>query len=171
MSQGERAPLDPSTAAVLDEIKPYVVAVGAVSLFGTPAEVAVPIVRRLRGRSGVSAGPGLMNLGNGLVALGIAHYFRRRPAQWRRWRRERIPRRAAIAGLLYLTLSPAAAGWKRGVVFPGRSPLWGGFVSPIGLLQISLAVVALHRARRARSAGRREDAQDDSGADHGAGSP
>jgi hypothetical protein len=135
-------------AAALDEIKPYVVTAGVVALFGTPAEIAVPIVRRLRHRSGVSVGPGLTNLVNGIVALGVARYFRRRPAQWQRWKHERIPPWGPIAVLVHLTLAPAAAArWERGVIFRRRSPLWGGLVSPVGLLQIALLVGALFRAR------------------------
>ncbi|WNV74305.1 hypothetical protein [Geodermatophilus sp. DSM 44513] len=109
MTQGGNTPRHPSTADFADEVKPYFGAVGAVALFGTPAEVAVPIVRRLRRQSGVSAAPGLMNLVNGIVALGVAHHFRRRPAEWERWRHKRIPRWAGMSGLIYLTLSPAAA--------------------------------------------------------------
>ena len=67
---GERA-RNPQLAAALEDIKPYALAAGAVSLLGTPAEFGVPIGRRLRGKSGVSIGPGLMNLVNGAVAMGV----------------------------------------------------------------------------------------------------
>jgi hypothetical protein len=136
-------------AAALEEIKPYVLVAGAVALLGTPADVAVPIVRRLRRRSGVQVGPNVMNLINGTVALGVTHYVRQHPAQWQRWQHRPLTRWAWTASLVYLAVSPAAtAGWKRGVVFRGRSPLWGGLPSPIGLIQFALVLVALYRAQR-----------------------
>ncbi len=149
MTNGERTTARSSATAFPDELTPYVGAVAAVALLGTPAEAAVPIVRRLRGRSGVSAAPGLVNLLNGVLALGVVHFSRRRPALRERWRHRHVPRWAMTAGLGYLTLSPAAtAGWQRAVVLPGRSPLWGGCLSPIGLLQVAIGLLALHRLRR-----------------------
>ena len=67
-------------AVALDEIKPYVLTVGAVAALGAPAEVVVPIVRRLRSQSGVSVGPGLVNVANGIVALGVVHYVLSAPS-------------------------------------------------------------------------------------------
>jgi hypothetical protein len=152
-------------AAALDDIKPYAAAAGAVALFGTPAEVAVPIVRRLRRQSGVSMGPGLMNLANGVFAVGVARYFRQRPEQWQRWKHGRIPRWTRLAGLVYLTVSPAvAACWKGGVLFRRRTPLWGGLISPIGLLQITLLFVTLYRARRVQPSDVTRASGDDAGA-------
>jgi hypothetical protein len=151
VTEAEQTPPHP---AVLDDMKPYVGAVGAVALLGVPAEIGVPIVRRSRRQSGVSAAPGLMNLVNGILALAVVRYLRLRPAQWQRWKHQRIPRWAGIASLLYLALSPVAATRsKRAVIFPGRSPLWGVLVSPIGTLQIALTLGALYRARKAKSAG------------------
>jgi hypothetical protein len=162
----------PPMAAALDDIKPYVVTAGVVALFGTPAEIAVPVVRRLRHRSGVSIGPGMANLVNGIVALGVAHYVRQRPAQWQRWKHKPIPRWGRIAGVAYLTVSPAAAaGWKRGVILPRRTPLWGGLISPIGLLQITLVIVAISRAGRARSSEVTGAPEDDAGANPRAAHP
>ena len=110
-------------------------------------------MRRLRGQSGVALGPGLMNLANGVLALAVVRHFRRRPERWQEWR-TRIPRWSGTAGLVYLSLSPvAAAGWKRAVLLPRRSPLWGGVISPIGLIQITLVVLGFSRARRARASG------------------
>ena len=90
MTKGSQAPderaRNPQLAAALEDIKPYALATGAVSLLGTPAEFGVPIVRRLRGKTGVSMGPGLMNLVNGAVAIGVVRFFRERPAQWQRWK-------------------------------------------------------------------------------------
>lgn len=150
---GERA-RNPQLAAALEEIKPYVLAAGAVSLLGTPAEFGVPILRRLQGKPGASMGPGLMNLVNGAVAIGVVRFFRERPAQWQRWKPERMAGWAPVAGLAYLTLSPvAAASWKPAVVLPRRSPLWAGLISPIGVLQIALLMLAFYRARRARLSG------------------
>jgi non-ribosomal peptide synthetase component F len=134
-------------------MKPYVGAAGLVALLGAPAEIAVPIVRRLRRRSGVSVGPGVMNLFNGAVALAVAHYFRQHPAQWQRWLQKPrpLPTWASVTALAYLVLSPAAAAcWKHGVVLRRRSPLWGGLGSPIGLLQAGLALGAFYRARGTR---------------------
>lgn len=158
MRHGKRAPddlaRDPRLAAVLDDIKPYAAAAGAVSILGAPVEFGVPIVRRLRGRSGVSIGPGLVNLTNGILALGAVGYFRQRPERWQRWKHERIGPRAGLAALAYVALSPAAAaGSERTVILRGRTPLWGELISPIGLIQIALLLVALHRAGRARSSG------------------
>ncbi len=153
MTQGRHASGDPPAptpvAAALQDLRPYTAAVGAVALCGTPAEVVVPVVRRLRGRSGVSMGPGLVNLANGVVAVGVTRYFRHRPEEWHRLSGGRIPRWTGIAGLIYLTVSPAVgASWGRGVLFRRRTPLWGGVVSPVGLLQITLLLATLHRARR-----------------------
>ena len=143
----------PPSAAAIDDLKPYVAAAAIVGLLGTPAEIVVPVVRRLRGRSGVALGPGLMNLANGLLALAVVRHFRRRPELWEEWR-TRIPRWSGAAGLVYLSLSPVtAAGWKRAVLLPRRSSLWGGVISPIGLIQITLLVVGFSRARRARASG------------------
>jgi hypothetical protein len=140
-------------ATALDEIKPYVLTVGAVAALGAPAEVVVPIVRRLRSQSGVSVGPGLVNVANGIVALGVVHYVRQRPEQWQRWRRERLPRWGPITLLVHLSIAPAlAAGWPRGVILRRRTPLWG-LLSLTGLLQSALILVAIHRARRASSPG------------------
>lgn len=147
---------DPSShmADALRDIEPYVAAVSAVALLGSPAEIAVAIVRRLRGRSGVAVGPGGTNLLNGVAAVGVAHRFRQDTARWQQEKRRGIPGWGGIGGLAYLTLSPAvAARWRRGAVLPDRTPLWGALLSPIGLLQIALVLVALVRASRARSAG------------------
>lgn len=145
---------DPQLAAALEDLKPYVAAAAAVSLLGAPAELGVPLVRRLRRRSGVSLAPGLMTLVNGTVALAAVHFFRRHPDRWQRWKQARIARWAGSAALAHATLSPAAAAvWKPAVVLRGRSPLWGGLVTPIGQLQIAMLLVALHRARRARLRG------------------
>ncbi len=123
------------------------------ALLGLPAELAVPVVRRLRGRSGVATGPGLTNLADGVVALGLVHHLRRHPQRWQRWSHRDVPRWGVVAVLAHLVLSPvAAAGWARGVVLPGRSPLWGGLVSPVGLLQVVVGAAALRRVLRDRSA-------------------
>jgi hypothetical protein len=138
-------------AAALEDVKPYAMAAGAVSLLGTPAEFGVPIARRLRGKSGLSLGPGLMSLVNGAVAVGVVHLFRGRPALWQRWRPRFTTRGAYLVGLAYLTMSLVTAGnCERTVILPRRSPLWAGLISPIGLLQIALLMSAFYRARRAR---------------------
>jgi hypothetical protein len=138
-------------SAAIEDIKPYAMAAGAVSLLGTPAEFGVPLARRLRGKSGVSIGPGLMNLVNGAVAMGLVRFLRERPAQWERWKRARIGGWARLAGLAYVALSPvAAASLKPAVILPRRSPLWAGLISPIGVLQIALLGRAFYRARRTR---------------------
>ena len=156
----------PPVSAALEEIKPYVLTVAAVALFGAPAEIAVPVVRRVRGQSGVSVTPGLTNVVNEIVALAVVHYFRQRPAQWQRRKRNGVPAWGRIAGLGYLVLSPAAAArCTGGVLFRSRTPLWGAVISPIGLLQVTLLLVALGRARRARPperAGARKAARADS---------
>jgi hypothetical protein len=137
-------------AASLDDLKPYVAAAGLVGIFAIPAEIVVPVVRRLRGQTGVALGPGLVNLANGLLALCVVRFFRQRPEVWREWRTH-IPRWSVTAGMVYLVLGPmTATGWKRAVLLPRRSPLWGT-ISPIGLLQGTLLIVAFARARRART--------------------
>ena len=146
MTQEQQAPGDPVAAspkaAALEEIKPYVLTAAAVSLFGTPAEIAVPIVRRLRRQSGISVGPALMNLANGVVALGVVHHLRQRPAE----AASTLPRWGPITALVYVAASPAAAaGWRRGVILRRRSPLWGALISPIGLLQGALVLVPSSR--------------------------
>ena len=149
MTHGSAKPADPRKTAVLDELKPYAAAIGAVGILGAPVELVVPIVRRLRGQSGVSMGPGLVNLANGLVVLVVVGYFHRRPAQWEKRRRVLPPRSYRFGGLVYLLLAPAtAAGWQRGVILRRRSPLWGALISPIGLLHVALVSVVVHRVRR-----------------------
>jgi hypothetical protein len=144
----------PSPLAIaLEEIKPYVATAGVVGLFGTPADILVPVVRRLRGHTGMALGPSLMTLANGLLAIGAVHHFRRHRERWQRLTRG-LPQWAGLACLLYLALGPAAAGgWKRAVILRRRSPLWGAVVSPTGLLQLGLVCVALGRARRGRASG------------------
>jgi hypothetical protein len=142
---------DPVVAAVEEDMKPYFAAAGLVGLLGLPAEAAVPVVRRLRGRSGVPVGPAAMNLANAVVAVGFVHVGRRRPARWQRWEHQHIPRWALLTGAAYLALSPAvAAGSERAVILRHRSPLWGALVSPVGLLQFALLLVAVGRVWRAR---------------------
>jgi hypothetical protein len=145
------AAVDPRFAAVFERAKPYAAVTGAVALLGTPVEVLVPVVRRLRGRSGVSLGPGLVNLLNGLLGLGVLHVLRSRPARWARITDRPPPPWVALVLAGYAAVSPAAgARWQRAVVLPGRSALWGGVVSPLGLLQIAVMLTTLRRALRAR---------------------
>lgn len=145
------AAVDPRFAAVFEQAKPYAAVSGAVGLLGAPVEVLVPVVRRLRGRSGVSLGPGLVNLGNALLGLGVVHAFRTRPAWWARVTERPPPPWVAAVLVGYAVLSPAAAvRWRGGVVLPGRSALWGGLVSPAGLLHVALLLTTLRRAMRAR---------------------
>jgi hypothetical protein len=145
------AAADPRFTAVFEQMRPYAAVTGAVAVLGTPVEVLVPVVRRLRGRSGVSLGPGLVNLVNGLLGLGVVHVFHTRPARWARVRDRRLPPWVAAVLVGYAVLSPAAAaGWRRGVVLPGRSALWGGVVSPVGVLQVVLVLSTLRRGLRAR---------------------
>ena len=145
------AAVDPRFAAVFERAKPYAAVTGAVAVLGGPAEVLVPVVRRLRGRSGVSLGPGLVNLLNGLLGLGLVYFSRTRPARWAQIRDRRLPPWLAAVVLGYVMLSPvAAARWQRGVVLPERSALWSGLISPLGLLQIVVMLTTLRRALRAR---------------------
>ena len=146
------APADPRVAAVLDEMKPYFAVAGAVSLLSLPAQVLVPVVRRLQRRTGVSAGPSLVIVANASLALGGLHLLRRRPGAWAALEERRVaPWHLAIP--LYVLLSPAlATRWERAVVLRGRSPLWGGAVSPSGLVPIVLLGITITRARRARRA-------------------
>jgi hypothetical protein len=155
MTQGSQAPgeraRNPQLSAAFEDIKPYAMAAGAVSLLGTPAEFGVPLVRRLRSKSGLSLGPGLMNFVNGAIAIGAVRFFHERPAKWQRLKRTGTARWAGPAGLVYVALSPvAAAGLKQAVILPRRSPLWACLISPIGMLQIALLMLAFSRARRAR---------------------
>ena len=153
MTPPDEAAAPRTRAAFPEEIKPYVAAVGAVSLVGLPAEVLVPLVRRLTGRTGVAAGPGLTNLANGVVALVVTRYVRRRPGRWTALVESRAARPLGVASLLHVALAPAVAGrWERAVVLRGRSPLWGWQFSPIGLLQLLLVLVAVRRAGRATAA-------------------
>jgi hypothetical protein len=144
----------PSPLAIaLEEIKPYVATAGVVGLFGTPADILVPVVRRLRGDTGVALGPNLMSLANGLLAIGTVRHFRRHRERWQRLTRG-FPQWTGLAGMLYLAFGPVAAGgWKRAVILRRRSPLWGAAISPTGLLQLVLVSVALGRARRGRVSG------------------
>jgi hypothetical protein len=56
VTERDAAPADPRVVAALEDVKPYLVAVGAVAVLGTPADFAVPIMHRLRRRSGISLG-------------------------------------------------------------------------------------------------------------------
>jgi hypothetical protein len=151
MSPTDDAAADPADqppwAAAFTGLKPYIATVALVELVGGPAEFLVPVARRLRGEMGVSLGPGLVNLGSGLLALGVVRFFRRCPGLWEE-KRPRIPAWSGPAALGCLTLAPAAAaGWKRGVVLRRRSALWGAVIHPVGLLQITLLLDGLSRAR------------------------
>ena len=75
---------DPWVAAAVKGMEPFMTAVGAVWLLGSSAEAIVPVVRLLRGRSGVSIGPGLVDLAHGMVAPGVVPFFRQDPARWAR---------------------------------------------------------------------------------------
>ena len=142
-------PTDPLVAAVGD-IAPYLRVVRVVALLGTPAEVAVPIVRRLRHQSGVPTAPSLMTLANAVVALAMT-YFLPGAARWQGWEDRRIPGARRI-GVAYLVFSPTAAvQGERGVIFPGRSPLWAVLISPTtGLLRTLLGLVVSLRAGKAK---------------------
>ena len=95
-------------------------------------------------------GPGLVNLANGLVGLGLVHFFRRHRARWKRSTAQGLSVGLGFAVLASLPLGPAAAvRWKRAVVLRNRSALRGGLLSPIGLLQVGLVAVALSRLRPA----------------------
>ncbi|WP_143030388.1 hypothetical protein [Blastococcus aurantiacus] len=112
-----------------------------------PAAIFVPVARRLRGESGVPTGPKLVTLLNTFMALGLTHYVRQ-PARWQRLKHRKIPGWAAGAGLIYLTLSPAAAArWNGGVILRGRSPLWAALVAPTSALRHALLLVGYRRYR------------------------
>ena len=135
--------------AVFEEMKPYLAVAAAVGLLSAPAEVVVPVARRLRGRTGVSTGPSLVVLTNEALFLGLLRLLRGRPDVWAALKEVRgAPWHAAVP--LYVLLSPLLAStWERAVVLRGRSALWG-LVSPSGLVQIALMGVTIARARRAR---------------------
>ncbi len=149
MPGADRPRPDPRFTVAVDAAKPYLAATGVVSLLAGPAEVGVPVVRRLRGQSGIATGPHLVTLLNGLLGLAVVHVYRRDPDRWGRLRERRAPRWLAVVPV-HLLLSPLlAARWERGVVLRGRSPLWGGVLSPIGLVHVVLTAGALLRAVRA----------------------
>ena len=135
--------------AVFDEMRPYLAVAGAVGLLSAPAEVLVPVARRLLGRTGVATGPALVVLVNEALALGGLHVLLRRPDRWAALEHRRVlPRHLAVP--LYVLLSPLlATGWERAVVLRGRSALWG-VVSPSGVVHIGLMGVTVARVRRAR---------------------
>ena len=146
----DRLPVDPRVAAAFDDMKPYLATAAIIGLFGAPTEVVVPIVRRLRNRPGVSLGPGIVVLANALVGLGAVRFFRKRPELWGRLRNRPVTRWVLVLPL-YRFLSPAvAASWQGGVVLRRHSALWGGALSPVGLLQAALLAVTLCRARQAK---------------------
>ena len=136
--------------AVWEEMKPYFMVATGVSLLSFPAEVLLPVVRRLRRRTGVSVGPSLVIVANASLALGAFHLRWRRPGS-RAALRERRAAPWHLVVPLYLLLSPVlATGWERAVVLRGRSALWGGALSSSGLVQTAVLGVMIVRARRAR---------------------
>jgi len=133
-------------------MKPYLVATGAISFLATPTELVLPVVRLLRGHSGVATGPALVTLVHGVIGMGVVHAVRRDPRRVARLR-DAKPSRWLLALPLYLLVSPALAS-ERFVVLRSRSPLWGSVLSPIGGLHVAVALVTLRRALRVkRSAG------------------
>ena len=136
--------------AVFDEMKPYLAVAGAIGLLSAPAEVLLPVVRRLRRRTGIAIGPSSVIVANEALALGALHRLRRRPEVWAALKGRRIaPWHLTVP--LYLLLSPVVATrWERAVVLRGRSALWGGVLSTSGLVQVALLAVTIARARRAR---------------------
>jgi len=145
--------VDPRVAAVFDDMKPYLATAAVIGLCGAPTELAVPIVRRLLGRTGVSTGPGLVELANAVLGLAVVRLYRQQPARWARLRDRPVPRGLLVLPL-YLILSPAmAARWERAVVLRQRSPLWGAALSPVGVVQIGVLAVTISRARRAKRTG------------------
>ena len=141
---------DPRSAAVFEEMKPYLAAAGAVGLLSAPAELLLPVVRRLRQETGIAVGPWMVIVANASLALGAVHLLRRRPGAWAALKGRRVPP-WLLAVPLHVLLSPAlASGSDRAVVLRGRSPLWGGVVSASGLVQVAVLAVTITRARRAR---------------------
>jgi hypothetical protein len=151
VEQSTRPAVDPRVTAAYDEMRPYAAAAAGIALLGAPADVIVPIVRRLRGRPGVAVGPGLVTLSHSLLALGVVHVVRQDPARLARLK-ERRPSRWLLAVRLYLLLSPAAAS-ERVIVLRHRSPLWGEAVHPAGWLQLLVLLATISRARRPRQEG------------------
>lgn len=149
VAHGETAPLDPAVGAAIESFAPYHSVMRRVGLLSTPVAIVVPVARRLRGESGVSTGPKLVTLLNTFMALALTHYVRQ-PARWERLKHRKVPGWAAGAGLIYLTLSPAAAArWNRGVILRGRSPLWAGLIAPSSALRHALLFVGYRRYRAA----------------------
>jgi hypothetical protein len=170
VTQREQPP-DPTLVAAVGDIAPYLRVVRVVALLGTPAEIAVPIVRRLGRQTGVSAGPGLTTLVNAIVALALTHFIGR-PPQGQQRNDKSVPGWAGVVGRIYLVLSPAAAPlWRGGVIFPRRSPLWAVLISPTtGLLRTLLGLVVIYRVRRAKRVNP-DGAEDEGGTQQGAGVP
>ena len=151
MTREESAPLDPAIAAAIESFAPYHAVMGRVGLLSAPAAIVVPVARRLRGQSGVPMGPRLVTLLNTFMALALTHYVRQ-PARWQRLKHRKIPGWAAAAGLIYLTLSPAAAArWTRGVILGGRSPLWAVLIAPTTALRHALLLVGYRRYRAVKA--------------------
>ena len=83
----------------------------------------------------------------------------------------KVPRWAGAAGLIYLTVSPAAAArWDRGVILPGRSPLWAVFVAPTSALRHGLLLVGYRRYRAVKDA-QAQAAEEDKAVPRASGSP
>ncbi len=146
MTPEREAELAAVRAAVTRRIGPEFVAARLVPLLTLPVDLALPLLRRLRGRTGVALAPDLVTQLNTVAVVAAVHALRRRP-------RSRAERWAAAGAAVWCATSPLlAARTDRLVVLRGRSPLWayvvGGVLSvPVSVATVTAMLVVMRSAR------------------------
>jgi hypothetical protein len=110
----------------------------------TPVEVAVPVVRSVRGRRGVQVGPAIASLSSVAAGLALAAAVEEHPES------VVAGERSFTALLAAAVVVPASAAFLPAtVVLRGRSPLWG-WALWLGVRLSSAALLAggVDRARK-----------------------
>ncbi|KQS66669.1 hypothetical protein [Modestobacter sp. Leaf380] len=143
-SGGREAERDAAKAAVTERVGVQLAVVQVARLLAAPAELAVPLVRRARGQSGVALMPGVAAQGNAVLAGVVMHALRSRG---------RFPGRGPLVygGVVACALAPLVALRFPWTVAEQRSALWGVAVQGLMTVPVSLgiAVVVIRTSRAA----------------------
>ena len=138
-------------AEVWRRIGPELATARLVPLLTAPLDLALPLLRRRRGRTGVALAPDLVTQLNTVVAVAAVHVARGRP-------RSPADRWLAAGAAVWCAASPLlAVRTERLVVLRGRSPLWGYVLGGVTSLPLGVAAVTamLVTGRAARDEHRR----------------